>query len=592
MGYFLFSVDLLRIGMPRKTVSLLTLFSLVKPYWRLFAIGMLGLAVGSGINLLLPELVRQAINKDAKFYLFEQPVYTFSVLFGLFALQGLSFHIRSYYFAVVGHAVVRDKRGKLYATLLDKPILFFDSQRTADLVSRLSVDVQSLQEAISLRLSVLIRYSFQVVVGVILMASMSIRLTLALLATLPVLILLSAVLGKRLKARSQELQRTIGLSATIADETLSGIRIVKAFGQEDYESERFWNSSVRIFETGRLRARTAAFFASFVSFLMNITIVFLLLYGIYLVHNTNLNVGDLTAFILYGMIVAVSFSFVTSGYSEITQALGALERIDTLLAEHAGQPAPALPKPQILKGQVVFENVSFTYPTRSELKALSNLSFELKPGSLTALVGPSGAGKSTLVGLLLGFYPPDSGRIICDGYDLTHIDLQEFRKQIAYVPQEPVLFAVSIADNIRYGRRSATDAEVVEAARQARVWEFAEKLPAGLNTLCGERGIQLSGGQRQRIAIARAILRKPALLLLDEATSSLDSENESILQAALATIMQNCTSLVIAHRLSTIQNADQLIVLEQGQIVQIGTHSVLSQTPGLYQELVQYQALR
>lgn len=573
-----------------KKFSVSIFVRLIRPYVATFSIGLIALIIGSGINLILPEVIRRLLNGNYQHWLIANPWPTALGLIGLFGLQGVAFYFRSYIFNVIGQRVIYDLRVTLYNAVMDKPVAFFDSIRTGDLVSRIASDAQLIQDAVSLRLSILIRYSFQVMVGLILMAVLSWKLTCAIVLTLPLLVGISIVLGKKLKHYSKEVQRTLGHATTVAEETFSGIKIVKVFGKEPAEKKRFNTAAEEVRSFGIKRSRISAFFSSFVSFLMNAAIVGIFMLGIGLVSHSDMSYGDLTAFMLYGVIVAVSFSFVASSFSELAQASGAVERIFDL-TEIRAEHVPSVGTSEIADpvGAVEFKNVSFAYPVRADKKILNDISFSMQPGTMTAVVGPSGSGKSTLAALLLKLYEPDSGEITFDRNPLSTLRPEWFHTRVALVPQDPLLFAISIAENVAYGLQDATSEEIYAACEKAQVLEFAKRLPQGLDTICGERGHQLSGGERQRVAIARALIRNPLLLVLDEATSALDSTSEYLVQSALREALHSCTSLVIAHRLSTVQHADQLIVLDNGSIVQTGTHDKLSTSEGLYAELLQKQ---
>ncbi|MBN8549201.1 MAG: ATP-binding cassette domain-containing protein [Deltaproteobacteria bacterium] len=575
-----------------RSANIRRLLALVRPHWRLFSLGLIALAVGSGINLLFPEIIRRLLESGPQ----ELAVKTRSaaaLLILIFALQGFAFYFRSYFFGVVGQRVVAVIRAQLYNILIHEPVEFFDRMRAADLVSRINSDSLLLQDAVSIRLSVFIRYSVQVVVGIILMSYISLTLTFSILVVVPLLVGLSLVLGKRLRNISKAQQTQLGIAASVAHETFDGVRLVKAFNKEDFEAERFGAANSAILDLGLQRSAMAAFFASFVSFLLNAAIVCVLFYGVHLVGVNELALGDLTAFLLYGVIVAVSFAFLAGGYTEVIQSLGAAERIFELLdLPHPGKAAAAggsVSEPA--RGQVEFSKVSFAYPSRPESPVLNSVSFTIPSGKVTAIVGPSGAGKSTLVNLLLALYAPSQGHISFDGVDLSELNARALREKIALVPQEQALFATSIAENLRYGKQDATLEELRSACKKTNMLEFIEGLPDQFNTPVGERGVQLSTGQKQRLAIARALLRNPALLILDEATSALDSENEHLIQEALGAALKGRTALVIAHRLSTIKNADKVVVLDRGSIVQEGRHELLSLQPGLYRQLVERQEL-
>jgi len=553
--------------------------------------------VGSAINLAFPAILRYALNSDSLPKILSHPLLACGGLAALFAIQGISFYFRSLVFASIGQRAVADLRARLFNSLLLRPVEFFDLNRSGDLVSRLTADTVQIQDAVSIKLSVLIRYGLQVIVGIGLMLMLSPRMTVSLVIGLPVLVGISMVLGKRLKAVSKAQQKSLGIITTIADEVFSGTRLIKAFSRERSEALRFQSANQSALDLGIQRAGIASFFASFVNFLMNVFLVLVIFYGLTLVQASDLSVGDLTAFLMYAAIVAVSFAFLIGAYTEFVQAVGGSERVFELL-QSSNDPSKvlqALPPPNLPPlsdpVRVEFNNVAFSYPSRPDTPVLRGVSFTLEPGSFTALVGPSGAGKSSIVHLLLGFYPPQSGEILVDGDILCAATIDSVRAKLSYVPQDALLFGISLAENLRFGNPEATTPELEALCLELALGDLIRGLPEGLNTLPGDRAIQLSGGQKQRLALARALTRNPGLLMLDEATSSLDGETEQVIQKFLATRVKGKTMLVVAHRLSTVQHADQILVLDKGVIVQRGTHEVLSAAPGLYRSLVERQDL-
>lgn len=551
-------------------------------------IGSVALLIGSLLNLALPEAVRLLVNDANGSGLLIHPWKAAGLISALFAVQAFAFYIRSLYFGIVGQRVLRQVRQELFEKIITRSVAEFESERSADLVSRLSTDASLLQDVVSIKLSVFIRYSLQVLAGIVVMFVLSWRLSAALLLCLPILVGLSLVLGKKLKRVSREQQEALGTSATQADETFREIKSVHAFNSQTYFADRYRKTLELILDLGSKRSRIAAFFSSFVSFLMNISLVLVIIYGVTLVDNSSLTRGDLIAFLMYGAIVAVSFSFVAGGYSELLTALGASERVFALLDE----PTVASNSIQISNSQsfefskIVFKDISFSYPTRPDQNVLKHISFTLARGSRTALIGPSGAGKSSIAALLLRFYLPNGGQILVDQKNLTSIDLHQWRGAIAYVPQEPALFSASIAENLLLAAPLATKSDLEAACQKARILDFISSLPNGFETQVGERGAQLSAGQKQRLVVARAFLRRPALLILDEATSSLDAENEFLVTEAISNLEREVTTLVIAHRLATIKTADQIIVLDDGKIVQIGSHTELASNGGMYLSLL------
>jgi len=573
------------------------LFRLIKTEPTLFVLALVALAIGSGINLVLPAVIREFLNASPAQYLSEKPFFTAGVLTLLFGAQCVAFYYRSLLFNVLGQRIVTRLRRRLFSSLIEQPIAFFDTHRVGDLISRLGADTMLIQDAISIKLSVFVRYSFQVVVGVIMMMTLSLKLTATIVLVVPVLIGFAIFLGKKLKRLSKEQQAALGAATGVAEESLAAARIIRAFNQEETFAARYQRCAENVLTIGIRRSTVASFFSSFVSFLMNISIVFILLYGISLVFANTLTIGDLTAFMLYGVIVAVSFAFVGSGFTEFIQAMGAGERIFEFIdGDPAGEkPVSASSNSASLpafNNSITFSNISFAYPSRPEELVLTGLTLNIAAGKTTALVGPSGAGKSTIVALLLGFYPTQEGQILVDGKVLDQNQIRLLRQSFAVVPQEPQLFALSIAENLRLGNQDASNEQLRAVCQKARILDFIDTLEKSFETEVGERGVLLSAGQKQRLAIARALLRDPKVLILDEATSALDSENEHLVQEALEQIMKERTVLVIAHRLATVKNADTVLVLEEGKLLESGTHLELVKQGGLYHQLVERQDLR
>jgi ABC-type multidrug transport system fused ATPase/permease subunit len=577
----------------KKSQNMRRVASLALPYWRELSVGMIFLLGGSGINLLFPEIIRRLLDSSNFNYLVDNLSLVILGLTGLIIAQGLCFYGRSYIFGFVGHKAVAGLRKQLYAALVGQDVEFFDKNRAGDLVSRLASDTVLLQTAVSLNISVLIRYSIQVLVGIALMAWISVTLTLVLILILPILVGISAVLGKKLKSASKKMQEELGRANMIAEETLYGVRTVKAFAQERNEGARYGQAIDATLAMAKIRAWIAAFFASFSSVLMNLAIVLVLGFGIYLLKLGTISMGSLTAFLLYGVIVAISFAFIASTYSEFAQSLGAAERVFEIIDHKPKiEESSKYTQSNVTKGEVQFSQVSFAYPTRPEKHVLKNISFALSSGESLALVGPSGSGKTTIINLLLSFYKPESGNIKIDGVDIASLRPSDFRNEMALVAQDPEIFSVTIEEILRYGKPSASESELKAACKDANIIEFIESLPNKFQTHVGDKGVQLSGGQRQRLAIARAILKNPKILILDEATSALDSANESLIQEALERIMRGRTTIVIAHRLSTVKNVDSIIVLKDGEIIEQGNHTDLINRGGLYRELVDKQELR
>ena len=565
------------------------------PHKKIIAFGFFSLAVASGINLFFPYLIGKVLKDETWFRLQEDLAAIAAMLIGFFLIQACFFFLRHYCFTVVGHKIVAELRTSLYKAIMNQKMSFFDKTRSGDLLSRLSSDTQIVQKAITTNISVASRYLIQVIGGTALMFFISTKLALVICLLIPLIVVASIAWGKRLRNLSKKMQAQLGEASVIAEETVNAIHTVKVFLGTAFEIKRYSKAISDSLKTGVSRTITAALFSSSMVFLLHSGIVIALWYGGQLVLQGELSIGDLTAFALYCLIVAVSFGFLANSWDEFMQAVGASERIFEILDSQAPTETLALngghPQSRNPVSNISFTDVSFSYPTRPETPVLEDISFEIEQGSCVALVGPSGAGKSTIVSLIAGLYPLTSGSIHLGGKALAEIRPETLRSSMAIVSQDPQIFSVSVRENIRYASPNASTEEVLAAAKAANVDEFASALPEGYDTKVGNKGVLLSAGQRQRIAIARAILRNPQLLILDEATSNLDSENEQAVQQAISRLMQGRTTLIIAHRLSTVQHADKVIVLKDGKICQEGTHENLMQVNGLYQTLVEHQLL-
>ena len=563
------------------------------PYRATIAVGFVALCGASAISLAFPNLVRYFLNGKPPQEIVRDLPFITAALVGLFLLQAVCFYTRHYCFAATGFRIGAELRKELFGSLLNQDIAFFDRTRVGDHLSRLSADVQVVQSALTVNVSVALRYLLQAVGGAVLMATISIKLTLIILLVVPLIIVASKSWGKRLRALSRAIQNELGNANVIADEGLSAVRVVRIFAGAAHEEARFGAAVERVLSRGLERTRFAAFFSSSMVFVVHSSIALVLWFGGTLVLRSELSFWDLTAFILYCVIVAVSFGFLINVFDEFLHAVGAGERIFEVLDSKPEVITPAHPESPRADSPVhlSFDRVAFAYPGRLDVPVLKEISFEMRRGETVAVVGPSGAGKSTIAALAARFYDPQSGTVRYGEVPLPRLDLETLRRDISLVSQDTQVFSVSIRENIRYGRIGATDAEVEETAARANIDAFVRALPQGYDTLVGDRGVQLSGGQRQRLAIARAILKDPKLLILDEATSALDSENEQLVQQALQVLMKDRTTMIIAHRLSTVQHADQVLVLQEGRICQQGTHEQLLRTPGLYKTLVEYQLL-
>ena len=570
------------------------LFKLARPHAGPLTLATLSLFIGSGIGLLYPQMARFTIDD-----VIQQggtagmDMRTIGLLLlGLFAVQAVFVSIRYYLFTVVGDRIVTDLRNDLYRAIMSQEMGFFDERKTGELTSRLASDTQVLQSAVTVNLSMLLRYGAQAVGAFGLMFITSWKLSLVLLVLLPVVFGVAIVYGRMVRKLSRKVQDAIAASTSIAEETISGVRTVRSFAREGQERGRYMEATEESFNLAKKRAVLGSFFGGGMSFLGYGAMAVVLWVGSTMVMEKTITPGDLTAFILYTLMLSFSLGALSGLYGDLMKAVGASERVFGLLDRQ-----PALPVKEDARvqpperGEVTFENVRFAYPTRPEIDALGGVSFTLEPGKKLALVGPSGSGKSTVAALLSRFYDPQQGDIAIDHIDLKNWDPDALRESVGMVAQEPILFSGTIRENVLYGKPGASDEEVLAALEAANARGFVEDFPEGVETVIGERGVRLSGGQKQRIAIARAVLKDPAVLILDEATSALDVESEAVVQRALERLMEGRTTLIIAHRLSTIRNADTVVVLDRGQVVEAGTHRELMAHQSLYYRLVESQQL-
>ncbi len=573
----------------------LRIFSYVVPYRFKFIVGLVFLVFSSLTVMAFPYLVGKlfdsaAGNNDSAFTDINFIALT---LFGVILLQGFFSFLRVYFFAQVSENAVADIRRDLYSKFMQLPISFFEKRRVGEITSRITTDVAQVQDAMSITLAELFRQMTTLIVGIIIIMWTSMKLSLFMLATFPVLIVLAMVFGRRIKTLSKRTQDELAQTNVIVEETLQAINTVKAFTNEMFEVARYRNTLNKAVKTAIKTANYRGAFISFVIIGLFGGIILVIWYGATLVANGDIAEGDLVSFVLYTAFIGASVGGLGELYGKVQSALGATERILEILQEQeepTDKGITALSQVPRVQGNISYRNVAFSYPTRPDLPVLKDLSFDARAGEKVAVVGPSGAGKSTIVQLLMRFYDVEAGSITVDGKDLRDMDLTTLRGNIGIVPQEVLLFGGTIRENIAYGRPEATEAEIIDAARKANAYNFIESFPEGMETLVGERGIKLSGGQRQRVAIARAILKNPAILILDEATSSLDSESEHLVQQAMDELMKGRTTIVIAHRLATIRKVDKILVIDGGEIVEEGSHDVLSANEsGIYANLLRLQ---
>jgi ABC transporter fused permease/ATP-binding protein len=569
----------------------LRIFRYIAPYKIPFIIGLICLAISSVSSLAIFSSLGELI--DFTQQNFKEKVWQVTLLLGgLLVIQAITSYLRIYTFSIVTENSIAKLRKDVFNQLLILPMHFFASKRTGELSSRIAADISTVKDSLTTYLAEFIRQIIIIIGSVAIMWATSWKLALFMLATLPALAIFAVSFGRYVRKLSKKAQNQVADSQTIVEETLTAMVTVKAFTGEKFESARYAKVTDELIRTGMKNAVIRGIFASTLIVFLFGSIVAIVWFGSDLVARGEITGGNLFQFFLLSVFMAGSVGGLADTYSQLQKAIGATENLLDILDEKPemnGIPEVKLPEKRF-SGHIEFRNVSFAYPSRKEFPVIRNLSFEIEPGKQLAIVGPSGAGKSTLTALLLRLFEPTSGIILVDGKPANEYDLTFYRSQMALVPQDVILFGGTIRENILYGKPGASEDEMIEAAKKANAHDFIMSFPDGYETIVGERGTKLSGGQRQRIAIARAVLSDPAILLLDEATSSLDSESERLVQDALEKLMQGRTSIVIAHRLSTIRNADQILVIDRGELVEKGDHQTLMQKEGgLYKYLIGLQ---
>ncbi|GAA3916858.1 ABC transporter transmembrane domain-containing protein [Litoribacillus peritrichatus] len=573
------------------------LWSFIKPYrvrltvaiFALLVTTALTLSLGQGVKLMMDQgFAAQSISGLAD-----------ALTLFVFIVMGLAVgaYFRFYMVSWLGERVVADIRKKLYRHLMSLPPSFFEDNLSGEIQSRLTTDTTLLQTVIGSSFSFALRNSLTFIGGLALMFVTNVKLTLIVLAVVPLIVFPLVYFGRKVKKLSRDSQDKIASVGAWAGESLQHIKVVQAFTREDLVNEQFSDAAEGAFQVALKRIRQRALLIALVMLLVMCSIAGMLYVGGSDVMTGQLSAGELGAFVFYAIMVAGSLAAVTEVYGEVQRASGAAERIRELLAT-APEISSSAEKGNLSiehktsvtdQVQIRFNDVSYSYPSRPNTKAIDGLTLSVAPGERIALVGPSGAGKSTLFDLLLRFRDPQAGEISVEGHSLHDLNLNELRAQFALVPQQPVLFSTSVWDNLRYGRPDASEEEVIAAAKAAHAHEFITQLPDGYHSFLGESGVKLSGGQKQRLAIARAILRDPKILLLDEATSALDAQSEHLVQQALNELMKNRTTLIIAHRLATVAHVDRIAVFDHGKLVNVGTHDALMDSSELYKRLAELQ---
>jgi ATP-binding cassette subfamily B protein len=573
------------------------LFPFLRPYRRQFVLAGIALLFAAGATLAIPAAFKQMIDHgfgaSAGGQSIEHVNAVFLALFGVASVLAVATAARFYMVSWLGERVTADIRAAVYRHVVHQSPEFFETTRTGEVLSRLTTDTTLIQTVVGTSISLALRNTLLFAGGLVMLFVTSPKLTAIILGLLVLVVLPIVLFGRRVRKLSRDSQDRIADASALAGEILNAMPTVQAYTHEKIEAGRFGQSVEGAFQTAMRRIRARATLTMLAIVLVFGAIVFVLWLGAHAVLEGTMTGGDLGQFILYASIVAGSIGALSEVMGEAQRAAGATERLLELLGATSSIQDPAHPRPlppRLANGaRVTLDDVSFSYPSRLDSAALAHLKLDIAAGETVALVGPSGAGKTTLFQLLLRFYDPQAGSIRLDGIDIRDLALHTLRDAIGIVPQDTVIFSSSALENIRYGRPDATDEEVVQAARMAAAHEFIERLPEGYRSFLGERGVRLSGGQRQRIAIARALLKNPPLLLLDEATSALDAESERLVQRALEAAMVGRTTIIIAHRLATVQRADRIIVLDDGRVVESGTHAALVAQGGVYANLAALQ---
>ncbi len=574
-----------------KLGTLRALWPFVRQHAGLFAAWLCALALASAATLSFPVAFKQMI--DGGFHSGGNIDRVFLGVFIVVLVLAIASAARFYFVSLLGERVVADLRRQLYRHLVGLDAEFHDRTRSGELVSRLSADSELLRSVVGSSMSVALRSSITVIGSIVMLFVTSPKLAAYALVGIPLAVLPIVLGARRLEKASRASQDRVADANTLASETLGAVRTVQAHAREPYELKRFGDAVSVAVETARKRIRAQSLVTATVITLVFGAVVLVLWSGAHDVIGGRMTTGELGQFVFYALIGGGSVGALAEVWNELQRAAGGMGRIAELLNETPTIRAPAAPRrlPAPVKGEIRFDNVSFHYPSRPDLPALDDFDLTVRPGETVALVGPSGAGKSTVFSMLLRFHDAQSGSVRIDGVDLRDLDPAHLREHIALVPQQPTIFAASAAENIRYGKLDATDAELQAAAEAAEADDFIRELPGGFDSQLGERGARLSGGQQQRIAIARALLKDAPILLLDEATSALDAQSERAVQHALERLMAGRTTLVIAHRLATVLKANRIVVMDRGRIVAQGTHTELLAQDGLYAELARLQFL-
>ncbi len=574
------------------------IFRYLKPYRGLYIVALFCLMVSTSTSLLFPNFLGDLLGAESSkqqmdFSLLDSNNINalFIVLMILFSIQAIFGFLRIYISSIVSESAIRDIRKDAFSKLISMPVQFYDANAVGELQSRVSSDISQLSETFTYTIAEFLRQCLTILAGIVLIAFISPKLSLIMLSIVPFIAVSAVVFGRFIRRFSKRAQDSIAESNNIILNAISGIKNVKIFVNEGFESVKYGGAVDEVKGLAIKSAIWRGLFAAFVILMMFGSVVWLIWQGMVMVQlgpeNGGISSSEFFKFLLLSVMIGASFGGVSSLFGNLQKAVGATERLIEILKEKNEDILPSgTSSSTSVIGNVQFDDVKFEYATRPDVPVLRGLTFEVKAGEQVAIVGSSGAGKTNISSLLLRFYEPTEGSITIDGKDISEFNLNELRRQISVVPQEVLLFGSSIRENIAYGKPTATEEEILEAAKMANALEFIEQFPEKLETLIGDRGVQLSGGQRQRIAIARAVLKNPRILILDEATSSLDSGSESQVQKALERVMVGRTTFIIAHRLSTIRNSDKILVLENGKVEEEGIHDdLMNKEDGIYKML-------
>jgi ABC-type multidrug transport system fused ATPase/permease subunit len=578
------------------------IFQYLRPYALLYFVGWLFLVLSTTAGLVFPYLMGKLLGSTVSpsdvatptgFLTLTSVTSVATALFILFGVQALFSFFRVVIFNNVTENSLRDLRNDAFSKLVFMPMDFFNTNKVGELTSRVSSDITQIQETLRTTIAEFFRQIVIIVGGISFLFFISWKLALIMLATVPVMALIAVFFGRYIRRLSKEAQNFSANSNAIVEEALTGIANVKAFTNEYFNINRFRKNTQEMRDLNVRSGVWRGLFVSFIIFCLFGAIVFIVWQGLLMTQGAHpeLSKEGFYQFVLFTIMMGASVGSLPDLYANIQKAIGATENLMDIVNGQSELDLHPGTKKNKITGEIEFKDVKFSYPQRNDMEVLKSVSFTIQPNQTFAIVGASGSGKTTITNLLLGFYKSDVGQVLVDGVSVTDYDLNHLRENMAIVPQEVMLFSGTIQENIRFGQTDATDEQVVVAAQQANAWEFIESFPDGMQTEVGDRGIQLSGGQKQRVAIARALLKNPSILILDEATSALDSESEKLVQDALQNLMKNRTSLVIAHRLATIRKVDKILVMQNGAIVETGTHQELMQLKGNYANLVSLQLL-